>query len=328
MPVAPCGLHEDPSHVTVTRACDASALLRLAARVLRGDQAQIRHQCRRRSKTREVSELRGQDDRGDDLYTAQGLKCLDQRTKAPALDQFDDVLSQSLDTRGCVVHRLHTVDEHAIVSLVLEYLTAHPVQVHARPGCLSGVRAPVAKQKLRELMACRALGSLGVVAAAFQVAHRLGRRFGYVDLGEIAAPQKTRKLHRIPTVGLDPISRLLRHERWRDNHALDVRCSKRALQDKPRRSGLVAAPQRRPSTEFLQALEHKRRVVRDRRDILRSVPITIRHRDGDALLVDVQTYESYLLHWTSLPHAALRRLPSSCQRNPRSLRDGWSNHSV
>lgn len=44
--------------------------------------------------------------------------------------------------------------------------------------------------------------------------------------------------------------------------------------------------------------------------------------------MDVPTYESYLLHWTSLSHAALRRLPCSGQRNPRSLRDGWSSHSV
>jgi hypothetical protein len=31
---------------------------------------------------------------------------------------------------------------------------------------------------------------------------------------------------------------------------------------------------------------------------------------------------------SALPHGALRRLPCSCQRNPRSLRVGWSNHSV
>ena len=82
-------------------------------------------------------------------------------------------------------------------------------------------------------MTRRALGSLGVVTTALQIAHRLGRRFGHVDFGQIAAPKKTRKLHRVPTVGLDAIARRPRDQRGRDDHALDARRSKRALQNKP-----------------------------------------------------------------------------------------------
>ena len=57
VPVAPCGFDEDAPHVTVARARDATALLRLAARVLGGDEPQVRHQRRRGCEAREVAQL-------------------------------------------------------------------------------------------------------------------------------------------------------------------------------------------------------------------------------------------------------------------------------
>src|SRR6266516_1400934 len=90
--ITPRRFDENPSDMSVACPRDAPALFRLTARVLRGHESQIGHQCWRRRKSREVCNLGSENNRGENLHSTQGLKRLDQRSQAPALDEIDDVL--------------------------------------------------------------------------------------------------------------------------------------------------------------------------------------------------------------------------------------------
>jgi hypothetical protein len=80
--------------MTVAHARDAPSFLRLSARMLRGDESQIRHQSRCRCETRKVAEFCGEDHGGDGLHAAQDLKRLDQRTQGPNLHPIHRVLGE------------------------------------------------------------------------------------------------------------------------------------------------------------------------------------------------------------------------------------------
>ena len=52
-----------------------------------------------------------------------------------------------------------------------------------------------------------------------------------------------RQLQRIPPVGLDTISRLLRNQRWRNHIALDSQLRQLPVEYEARRAGLIAGAQ-------------------------------------------------------------------------------------
>jgi hypothetical protein len=64
----------------------------------------------------------------------------------------------------------------------------------------------VVQEQRRQSMAGLALHRHRVLACAYQIAHRLIGRIGYVDRDEFARACQTRQLQTVAAVGLDPIA--------------------------------------------------------------------------------------------------------------------------
>jgi hypothetical protein len=60
----------------------------------------------------------------------------------------------------------------------------------------------------------------GRLASANQITNGLVRRIWHPHPGQLAGPMQPRQRHRIPAIGLDPLSRPLRDQRWRDHQAV------------------------------------------------------------------------------------------------------------
>lgn len=145
------------------------------------------------------------------------------------------------------------------------------------------------KEKLAELVACHSLGPPGGIASSFEISHGLGRFVWDVDLGEITGPQKPCVLHCIAPVRLHPLAGLHRHQGGSHYHALDPRHRQITMQAVAGWARLVAALQ---AAKLPKPLHEHGRVVGDRRQNARLTPSGLRHCDGDAVRVDIQTDES------------------------------------
>jgi hypothetical protein len=171
-----------------------------------------------------------------------------------------------------------------------------------------------AQQELRQPVARPQLVGLGVVPGAHEVTQRLARLVGDPDRCEVAAAQQPGELRRVTAVGLHPVARLGGDERRRDDDALDAEGCELAVQRVAGRTGLVGDAQPGPGTaEALEQLADRRRVIRDLPVVLR-VAERPSDRDGDRRLVHVEPDEPRtLLHWTGLPHVALRGLSQAAR---------------
>lgn len=181
--------------MAVAGAGDPALLSPFAAGVPRGHQAEVAHQLRGALEAGQASELGCQHRRRDDADAPQRLQGLHQRLQAPRLDQLDDALREPRHPLAQVPHSAQVVLGHALMGLVGEVLGPDPLQVPARPGGLARIAPLMSQEELAELVARHALRLLGVVARPLQVAHRLRRLVGNVDLREVARPQEARQPH-------------------------------------------------------------------------------------------------------------------------------------
>jgi hypothetical protein len=207
----------------------------------------------------------------------------------PGLHELYDVLGQAFDPRSGLLDSAHVLRQHAIVGFLLKFLTTDPLQVLLRPSGFARIPAPVAQQKLREVVARNALSILRIVACALEVAYGFADLIVNVDRGQVAAAKEARKLHRVATVSLHAISRFLRHQRRRDDDAGHSRGGKRPVKTEPRGTRLVAAAKRRHRAHSLELLQYSLRLPCNSGHDLGSAPVALRHRDGDAVLVDVES---------------------------------------
>jgi len=136
----------------------------------------------------------------------------------------------------------------------------------------------------------------------------------------------TGEAERVLAVRLHPLPGLRGHECRRDYDAVEARGRQGALQPEAGGSRLVAALHR---AEPAQPLHQLRDVVWKSPEERRGLPSGIRDRDGDRVLVDIETDEPYRFHgWTCLPLMALRRWASPLNGVTHDSRDCGSSHPV
>jgi hypothetical protein len=88
-----------------------------------------------------------------------------------------------------------------------------------------------------------------VLTRTHQIGHRLPLRRRNMNRLEQPAREQTRQRARVARIGLDPITRPLRHQPRRDDPAVDPTPNEMPVEPEPGRARLVAAPCPRPAAQ-------------------------------------------------------------------------------
>ena len=83
----------------------------------------------------------------------------------------------------------------------------------------AAVNPAMAQQERKQLLALAAPIISGRLASADQIAHSLMRRIRHPHSRQLTGSMQSRQRHRIPPVGLDPLTQPLRDQRWRNHQA-------------------------------------------------------------------------------------------------------------
>ena len=77
----------------------------------------------------------------------------------------------------------------------------------------------VAQQEARQLLSRLAQGAHRSLTGSDEITDRLMGLIGHPDRGQFTGAVQLGKVDRIPPIGLDPLARLSRDQRWRDDSA-------------------------------------------------------------------------------------------------------------
>src|SRR5271166_232618 len=139
-----------------------------------------------------------------------------------ARDQSGTASSIALSSRATrlgLLHRPHQLLEGDALLEVAEVLARQPFAMRAAPGLLAGIDASQTQKECARLLALDPEVGGGRRPRPHEIAHRLVPLVRRPDSGQFAGPQQARQAQRVAAIGLDPVARLARNERGRDNPA-------------------------------------------------------------------------------------------------------------
>jgi hypothetical protein len=173
------------------------------------------------------------------------------------------------------------------------------------------------QEKTRELLTGLAQTADRRQTRAHEIADRLMSWIGNPDRRQFARPMQLAQADRVPAVGLDPIPRFARDQRWSHDDALMPGEGQLALNPIAARSGFIAEPKRAPDARQLRRQSlHSRRRVRDLAILTHITPhARLGKRDSDRVFVHVKTdiCDSFIQDPSPM-HEDRRR---NSRRNPR-----------
>ena len=111
------------------------------------------------------------------------------------------------------------VFQHDVMRRLLESQSGHPATVHQCPRRPIVVMA-MTQEKTRELLTGLAQTADRRQTRAHEIADRLMSWIGNPDRRQFARPMQLAQADRVPAVGLDPIPRFARDQRWSHDDAL------------------------------------------------------------------------------------------------------------
>ena len=123
--------------------------------------------------------------------------------------------------------------------MLVEALLAQPRVVRAGPGLAAGVDDPVAQQQLGQPVPGPHQITAAVLPGPHQIPGGLLLDARHRHRGDLAQPQQPGQMHRVPGVGLDPITRRALQLRRRRHHAPHPAAVKRPIQPEPGRASLI-----------------------------------------------------------------------------------------
>jgi hypothetical protein len=100
-----------------------------------------------------------------------------------------------------------------------------------------------------------------------------------------------RQLQRIPPIGLDAISRLLRNQRWRNHIALDSQLRQLPVEYEARRAGFIAGPQMFGRSKLADELADRIFTVGDRSQAA-NLAVRFGYCNSYRFGMDIQTQKS------------------------------------
>jgi hypothetical protein len=173
-----------------------------------------------------------------------------------------------------------------------------PAAVGLGPAPHAAVDPAVAQGKALHVLARLAQHAAGGHPRPHQIAHRLVRRVGHPDRGQLPRPVQLGERGGIAAIGLDPIARPARDQRRRDHAAVLAQPAQQPMDAVAARAGFVAKAQ--PPVATLQALDQTVQRLRRARDLAKKADLAVapgigdRHRGGP--LVHVQPDECGRFH--------------------------------
>ena len=187
------------------------------------------------------------------------------------------------------LYRVHVLLKDDLLSRMIEALGLQPAKVGLGPATAPGVDPAVALQEAVQPLAHAALGVLEVFPAALQVAHRLLRFVGHPHGRQLAVLEKPHQRQRIAPVGLDAVARPPRNQRGRHHRAGVPQGCELTVDAVAAGTGLVAKPQRGPTTGQLGRQLGQRGARRRYRSIqVRPLSAFTGQGDGDRIFMYVQ----------------------------------------
>ena len=161
---------------------------------------------------RQVSALRHSGDGHGKLPPAQGLKRLDDRVHTPRCHLFVECLLQSLESLGVFGDRVHVFWEDELLGGGGTDHFREPSEVGGVPGSLACRADSVPQPKGFQTSLCRLEVTERICTRPAQIAKGFIFHHGDIDGGKVSRAHQPGQLHRIPTVGVHPVTRLVGHE--------------------------------------------------------------------------------------------------------------------
>ncbi len=206
--------------------------------------------------------------------------------------------------------------QHDGMRRLLEFQAGHPATVHQRPRRPIVVTA-MPQEKARELLTGLTQTADGRKTCAHEIADRLMSWIRNPHSGQFTGAMQLGQVDRIPSVGLDPISRLAWDQRRSNDSATMPSQGQLSLNAIAARAGLITESKLAPGARQLrcQSVQGRRR-VRDLAILAHVlVRVSLRKRDRDRILVHVKAHVcDRFLQDPSPMHEARRR---KSRRNPR-----------
>jgi hypothetical protein len=157
--------------------------------------------------------------------------------------------------------------ERGLQRRIRETLPAQPPAVLGRP-VLAGPPDPAVPQQHRQQSLLRPF-QIGhqITANPHQVSHRLLRRRGHPDRGQLPGPIQPGQAGGVPPVGLDPIPTALGNQRRSDHLTGHPQARQQPVQLITTRTRLITGPQRTGIIKPTDQPPHRRLVVEDPVDV-------------------------------------------------------------
>lgn len=175
----------------------------------------------------------------------------------------------------------------------------------------------MAQQEGKQLLTLAAEIVGGSFPRANEIADGFVSRIRYPNPGELTSPMQPRKRDRVSPVGLDPLTRALRDQSWRNDHAVMTESLDLAIQPVPNRAGLKADMQPTIAARQLldDLLDPRRRVL----DISKKSDLASAAAFGDRNRMlrfgNVKRHKGFAI----LSHSPCVRFGSARPSNPRSI---------
>jgi len=164
------------------------------------------------------------------------------------LGRLADRALELLDPRVDEIDRVQVAVEGDLLRRELEALLGKPVPASDGPRARRQ-RPPQPQAELREPMPVTHPIKTRVLAGAHQIASRLKLARGHMNRLQQPAGEQTGKLARVTAVGLNAITRPLRHQARRHHRAIDPPLDEETLQTEAGRARLLAATHHRPAAQ-------------------------------------------------------------------------------
>ena len=139
--------YEQSPCVRIARLRDPSASNTGPARVLRRDQAEVRHQLAGMREPSNVADFGDEAHRRDKRDPAQGLQRLHHRRPAPRRRQLPELVGEPLDAAFGFIDRVAVLLQRDVLRGEREAQIGQPAAVRARPSRASRIASTLAEQE-------------------------------------------------------------------------------------------------------------------------------------------------------------------------------------
>jgi len=191
--------------VGIARFGDPAAADARPAGVLRGDQAEVRHQLPRMGEPSNVADLRDEAHRRHKRDPAQGLQGLYHRRPTPCGRELPELVGEPLDAAFGFVDRVAVLLQRDVLEGETDTEIGQPAAIRARPTGASRVATILAEQERLQPMLRLNAQADRVFARAHEITEGFIIGCRNVDRRKLAGAMQPGQGVAVPPIGLDPI---------------------------------------------------------------------------------------------------------------------------